>query len=110
MPVRKLAIGAAIPCSLLLAIGTAVAAPAPTGVWIDPDGRGAVEITECGGKVCGHVVWLRDARDAMLCGTQVLGDLKPGSRGSWTGGWVYDPDDKTRYNVELRPAGDDQLR
>lgn len=45
---------------------TAVAAPAiaassATGIWVDHTGRGAVEITDCGGKLCGKIIWLQDA-------------------------------------------------
>ena len=34
--------------------------PSPLGVWIDHTGRGAVEITDCGGKLCGRIVWVKD--------------------------------------------------
>src|SRR4029077_14920970 len=35
------------------------AASGPTGVWIDHTGRGAVEIFECAGGLCGRIVWLK---------------------------------------------------
>ena len=34
----------------------AFAAGSPIGVWIDHTGRGAVEITDCSGKLCGKLV------------------------------------------------------
>ena len=43
------------------AASAASAGGEPTGVWIDHTGRGAVEITNCGGALCGRVVWLKDA-------------------------------------------------
>jgi uncharacterized protein (DUF2147 family) len=46
----------------LASVGGAVAASSPIGVWIDHTGRGAVEIIDCGGKLCGHLVWFKDAK------------------------------------------------
>ncbi len=34
-----------------------------SALWIDHTGRGAVEITECNGKLCGHVAWVKDAKN-----------------------------------------------
>ncbi len=58
----------ALPCTgLALAMLSAVAAHAdnsPLGVWIDHTGRGGVEISDCGGKLCGRVAWVKDAENA----------------------------------------------
>jgi len=85
-------------------------ASGPTGVWIDHTGRGAVEISECAGGLCGKVVWLKDAGHKGVCGTQIIGNAKPTSAGTWDGGWVYDPDRGARYSVELKLMGSDKLR
>jgi hypothetical protein len=87
-----------------------VAASGPFGVWIDHTGRGAVEITECAGGLCGRIVWLKDAGHKSVCGTQVIGNAKPTAGGAWDGGWIYDPDKGARYSVELKPIGTDRLR
>lgn len=87
-----------------------ISAPAPLGVWVDHTGRGAVEITECKGGVCGHIVWVQDASHKSACGAQVIGDAKRTSAGVWDGGWIYDPERKARFSVELKPMGTDQLR
>ncbi len=95
----------------LLSAGAAqAAASAPTGVWIDHTGRGAVEITECGAALCGRIVWLKDAANTSVCGTQVIGNAKPVGAGTWDGGWIYDPDKEEKYSVELKPVGADKLR
>jgi uncharacterized protein (DUF2147 family) len=95
----------------LVSAGAAqAAAPAPTGVWIDHTGRGAVEITECGAALCGRIVWLKDTAHAEVCGTQVIGNAKPAGAGTWDGGWIYDPDKEEKYSVELKPIGADKLR
>jgi uncharacterized protein (DUF2147 family) len=85
-------------------------ASGPTGVWIDHTGRGAVEIFECAGGLCGRIVWLKDAGNKSVCGTQVIGNAKRTSSGTWDGGWIYDPEKNARYSVELKPIGSDKLR
>jgi Uncharacterized protein conserved in bacteria (DUF2147) len=85
-------------------------ASGPTGVWIDHTGRGAVEITECGGRLCGRIVWLKDTGHKSVCGTQVIGNAKPVGKDTWDGGWIYDPDQNAKYSVELRIIGVDRLR
>lgn len=94
----------------LLSAGSAYAASPPTGLWLDETGRGAVEITECGGALCGHVAWVKNPKEADGCGTQILGDVKPVGTDKWDGGWIYDPDEGSKYDVELTPVGTDKLR
>jgi uncharacterized protein (DUF2147 family) len=90
--------------------GRNVAASGPTGVWIDHTGRGAVEITDCAGALCGRIVWLKDAGNKSVCGKQVIGSAKRTSAGTWDGGWIYDPERGARYSVELKLLGPDKLR
>jgi uncharacterized protein (DUF2147 family) len=85
-------------------------ASGPTGIWIDHTGRGAVEISECAGRLCGRIVWLKDAGHGSVCGTQVIGNAKRTAAGTWDGGWIYDPEKEQRYSVELKPVGADKLR
>ncbi len=85
-------------------------ASGPTGVWIDHTGRGAVEISECAGRLCGRIVWLKDTGHKSVCGTQVIGNAKPVGKDTWDGGWIYDPDQNAKYSVELRIIGADRLR
>ena len=88
---------------------TAVAT-GPLGVWIDHTGRGAVEIKECAGGLCGRIVWLKDAANSSVCGTQVIGSAKKTASDTWDNGWIYDPDKNARYSVELKTIGTDKLR
>jgi uncharacterized protein (DUF2147 family) len=85
--------------------GSVVAQDGPLGVWIDHTGRGAVEITDCGGNLCGKVVWVADQANAKGCGLQILGDVKPMGDGTFDEGWIYDPDKDAKYDVELVPQG-----
>lgn len=108
LTLRRLAGGAVLALALLPA--AASAASDVTGVWINDTGRGAVEIKPCGSGVCGHVVWVKDGSDAKGCGRQIIGDAR--QQGSvWGSGWIYSPERKKRYDVELKPLdGGDRLR
>lgn len=88
----------------------ALAAEEPLGVWINDTGRGAIEIKPCGDKLCGHVVWVKDAADAEGCGRQIIGDVTPSGNGIWGDGWIYSPERKRNYNVELTPQADGTLK
>lgn len=94
-----------------VASGSALAASAPTGVWIDHTGRGAVEIKDCGnGSLCGHVVWTKDSADSKGCGLQILGNVKSVGSNQWDNGWIYSPEKKQKFSVELTPLDSNRLR
>jgi uncharacterized protein (DUF2147 family) len=93
----------------LLSTGAARADSSPLGLWIDHTGRGAVEIVNCGDKLCGFVAWVKDAKDAEGCGEKIIGDVKSVGGGKWDNGWIWDPDSSSKYDVELTPMGD-QMR
>jgi uncharacterized protein (DUF2147 family) len=88
----------------------AYAAPDATGVWINDTGRGAVEIQPCGKALCGHVVWVKDPNDTKGCGKQIIGDVESSGGGVWDGGWIYSPEKRRNYDVELKPLADGTLR
>ncbi|MET0568118.1 MAG: DUF2147 domain-containing protein [Hyphomicrobiaceae bacterium] len=103
-------------------------APQAAGVWIDHTGRGAVEIAPCPEGLCGRIVWLQQPNDKSgqllrdernedrakrsqpICGLQIIGGLKLQTDGSWDNGWIYDPDQGERFDVELRLRNPDQLQ
>ncbi|SDP08286.1 Uncharacterized conserved protein, DUF2147 family [Filomicrobium insigne] len=86
-----------------LASVPAYSAGAPLGVWVDEEGRGAVEVRECGARLCGYVVWVRDRKDRHGCGRQLMGDVVEVASG-WDNGWIASPDDGTKYSVALEPV------
>ncbi len=110
MRTNKPALQLAAFAAVLISASTAWAGSAPTGLWIDHTGRGGVEITKCGGRLCGHIAWLKDAKNSEVCGVQVIGDAKPMRNGTWDRGWIYDPDADSKYDVELKPIGSKKLR
>jgi uncharacterized protein (DUF2147 family) len=92
-------------------LGAGVAAQTPpvdvTGLWIDHTGQGAVEITPCGDRICGRVVWLKNPNHKsksgkLICGTQILGDLQPQPGNAWESGWIYNPEDEERFSAALK--------
>jgi uncharacterized protein (DUF2147 family) len=103
-----------LPAAILAALSAAPAfaqtTPSVTGLWLDHTGRGAVEITNCGANLCGKLVWVKDAKNSKGCGIQILGDVKPVRGGKWDNGWIYDPDEDSRYDVEITPMGADKIK
>jgi len=85
----------------------AEAASDPTGIWLDQNGKGAVEISPCAGGAgfCGYVVNVKDPKNESRCGLQILGNVT-----SDGGGWIYSPDRGKKYSVELTRLSDDKLR
>ncbi len=110
MRINATALTAAAITAAFVSAGTARAEESPLGVWIDHTGRGAVEITDCGGKLCGYVAWVKDTKDAEGCGAQIIGDVKPVGGNTWDNGWIYDPDRDGKFDVELKPVSTDKLR
>lgn len=98
-------------------------AVAEAGLWIDHTGKGAVEISPCGNKLCGTIVWLDQPLDGKgnpivddnnpetskrtqpVCGLQVIGNLVQQKDGSWDKGWIYDPENGETYDlaVSIKP-------
>lgn len=95
------------------------------GTWFDDTGKGAVQIFECNGKLCGRIAWLKDPlgedgrplhdgynpdpkqRVRPICGLQVLGGLSRQADGTWDEGWVYDPKVGQSYDAALALNGRD---
>jgi uncharacterized protein (DUF2147 family) len=113
----------------IMLIRLAAAEPGqPQGVWLTEDRGGAVEIYDCGERLCGRIVWQQSSvredgspdvddhnpdpakRRQPICGLQIIGDLAPAGAGRWDDGWVYDPHNGERYSVMLALEGDGVLR
>lgn len=82
----------------------------PTGVWINDTGRGAIEIKPCGASLCGHVVWVKDTTDTKGCGRQIIGNAAKVDGSTWDNGWIYSPEKKKKYDVELKPLANGTLQ
>ena len=107
----RAAFGGLVATLVVTAISPAIAGSDPTGVWMNDTGRGAVEIKPCGNKLCGHVVWVKDQADAQKgCGKQIIGDVAAAGGSKWDGGWIYSPEKRRNFDVELRPLNNGNLR
>ena len=116
---RRRTAAAALTIAFALGATSACAATGIEGVWFDDTGKGAVEITRCGRKLCGHIVWLRNPLDSNgrpqiddlnpnvrrrnqpICGLKVIGQLELQGDGSWDRGWIYDPKQGKSFDVML---------
>ncbi len=80
------------------------------GIWVNPYDNVKVETGDCGGKLCGWVVWAtpeaeQDARDGgvqKLVGTELLQDYRQTGGNRWQGR-VFVPDmGRTYYSTITR--------
>ncbi|MGD1026822.1 DUF2147 domain-containing protein [Candidatus Binatus soli] len=107
----------------LVASPAATADPAitPIGVWATVGGGSHVKIEDCGGKLCGAIIWLKEPfnkkgkdkvdsenpdpslRTRKIAGLALLSGFvqDQGSPYAWTGGKIYNPDDGKTYSCNL---------
>ena len=100
-------------------------APA-VGTWLSADGGTKVRVTECGGKLCGHVVWLSDPTGAdgkpktdrhnadpasargPCSACRSCTDLKPTATNKWSGE-IYNADDGKTYQAHVMVVSDNTM-
>ena len=121
---KKLVCAIAVGVSLL---STAAFAANPEGTWLSGDGGTKVHITNCGGKLCGKVVWLQEPTDQSgkpktdalnpdpakksrpMLGLQVVQGLAPSGTNRWSG-QIYNADDGKTYAANMQLQGDDTAK
>ena len=108
----------------VLASRTAAAADA-FGTWLTGDKEGQVRIVNCGGALCGNLVWLKEPNDPAtgrpktdkhnadaskqsrpLLGVPVVLAMKPSGPGQWSGE-VYNAEDGKTYSGSFTLTGAD---
>ncbi len=108
--------------------GAAAIAPAyaaePAGTWLTGDKDSQVRISNCGGAVCGALVWLKDPNDPAtgkpkldknnadaskqsrpLLGVQIILGMKPSGPNQWSGN-LYNASDGKTYTGSFTMTGD----
>jgi uncharacterized protein (DUF2147 family) len=93
-------------CGLLAC--TAPAAGAETsaiGLWLRDNGESQIRFSPCGDALCGHVAWVKNAKNAGEVGRKVFSDMKPAGPGKWDGSAVSIEDGKV-YPGKLSLEGD----
>jgi uncharacterized protein (DUF2147 family) len=125
---------AAVMLAAMVAVGTTTSsatshqlAASPTGRWYAEGGAAQVDVSDCGGALCGRVTWLRSPFDENGCdlrdrynpdpalrerpviGVQILSGLEPAEDHVWTGGAIYDPASGNTYHCTLSLEGENRL-
>ena len=119
----KLTLAAVLGLSLM---ASAAQAAQPTGTWLSENGGTKVRITDCGGKLCGNVVWLKDAKGAdgkpktdrfnqdeakrsrPLLGVPVVQGMAPSGENKWSGK-IYNADDGKTYDAHVTVINDNAM-
>lgn len=108
--------------ALALSVSGARAATPAIGIWLSADGGTKVRISDCGGKLCGKVVWLSDPtgadgkpktdkynedqtkRSRPLLGVTVVQGMAPNGENKWSG-QIYNADDGKTYQAHVTVQG-----
>jgi len=115
---------------VLCAIGAAVIAQTPAraadpfGTWLTADKKGKVHIVNCGGALCGNLVWVQEPIDPEtnkpktdknnvsaskktrpLVGIPIVLNMKPGSTPDTWDGQVYNAEDGNTYSGSFTMTG-----
>ena len=104
----------------LIFLSSAALAGAPEGTWMSQDGGTKIRLTDCGGKLCGTVVWLNEPIDPNtgkpktdkhnpdpakrarpLIGLTVANGLAPSGPDEWSGR-IYNADDGRTYQASFK--------
>lgn len=115
-----------VPAVILACAGAKSVEGVPEGVWL-MDGRVALQIFDCGDRLCGRILWLQVPRDPQgqlsrdrhnpdpalrarrLCGLTILWELRSVGDNRWDGGWLYNPDDGKTYRVSAVLSTPDRM-
>lgn len=110
-----------LPLAALFSTGAAQAATADQllGIWSAGGGESKIEVTKCGDRYCGSIVWMKtphndvkneDAslRGRELVGARILNDFKFDGA-MWVGGKLYGPERGKSMEAKLALIGDDTL-
>ncbi|MDA7948337.1 MAG: DUF2147 domain-containing protein [Hyphomicrobiaceae bacterium] len=100
---------ASLTCAAFAALMSPTPAEAFSGVYYDHSGRSAIKVTPCGGGLCGRIVWLKNAAHSKACGTAIIGGGKRVGK-SYDTGWIYNPENGRKYNVEVTKISASQLK
>jgi uncharacterized protein (DUF2147 family) len=107
---------------------TDVASADPIGTWMTENGRSRIRIADCGGALCGTIVWLKEPNDPEtgkpktdknnadsgkrgrpLIGVPIVISMKPNGASKWSGP-VYNAEDGKTYSGNLTEQGPDAVR
>ena len=100
----------------------------PIGTWLTENGRSRVRVADCGGALCGTIVWLKEPSDPEtgrpktdknnadaskrgrpLIGVPIVISMKPNGPNKWSG-QVYNAEDGKTYSGNLTEHGPTSVR
>jgi len=100
----------------------------PLGTWLTENGRSRVKIVDCGGALCGTIVWLKEPNDPetgkpktdknnadaakrsrSLIGVQIVLSMKPNGANKWSG-QVYSPEEGKVFSGNFMEQGPNAVR
>ncbi len=127
-PLKAAVAASALAALLGMSAGTALAVVPVTGTWLSADGGTKVRVSECGGKLCGKVVWLNEPidpatgkpktdkrnsdpakRSRPLIGVPVVNGMTPSGDNKWSGK-IYNADDGKTYDAHVTLVSSDAMR
>jgi uncharacterized protein (DUF2147 family) len=104
------------------------------GVWLNGGKDAHIDISKCGHKYCGKLVWLKEPlypqgskagtpgtpklddknpdksrKSVPLMGLEIVKDLQFAGDDSWKGGTIYDPDSGKTYNSKAKLVSPNEL-
>jgi uncharacterized protein (DUF2147 family) len=116
-----------IASAILYCIGPANAVDL-MGNWLTENGRSRVRIADCGGALCGTIVWLKEPNDPEtgkpktdknnadagkrarpLIGVPIVLSMKPAGADKWSG-QVYNAEDGKTYSGNITAQGPNALK
>jgi uncharacterized protein (DUF2147 family) len=119
---RSLRIATLALISTVVLVAPAFAA-SPVGTWLTGDKKGKVKIVNCGGAICGTLVWLQEPNDPEthqpktdkhnadaskqgrpLLGIPIVLSMKPNGGEAWQG-QVYNAEDGSTYSGSFTMTG-----
>ena len=117
---------AAVALAVLGLAGPALADP--VGTWLTENGRSRVKIADCGGALCGTIIWLKEPNDPEtgkpktdknnadagkrtrpLIGVPIVLNMKPNGANKWSG-QVYSPEEGKVFTGNLTEQGPNAVR
>jgi uncharacterized protein (DUF2147 family) len=113
--------------AIALLAAPALAADAK-GTWLTEPGTSRIRIADCGGTLCGTIVWLKETNDPEtgkpkldkanadsskrsrpLMGTTIVIGMKPAGTDKWSG-QVYNAEDGKTYSGSITMQGANALK
>jgi len=110
-----------------LTLSFAAQAGSPKGIWLTESKKAHVEVYDCGDKLCGKIVWLKEPlndkglpklddknedetlRSKPLMGQNMISNMVADGENAWDDGTIYNAEDGKTYSSEMNMPNDKTL-